>query len=76
MQPGDGHWSMPSMHRVAAPSTTLSGEYPATQSAASQPSHLYGWAHSLGCLAESHPIHLPSLHDGEESFFSRFGAIR
>ena len=25
VQPGDGHWSMPGMHRVAAPSTTLVG---------------------------------------------------
>ena len=25
VQPGDGHWSMPGMHRVAAPSATLSG---------------------------------------------------
>ena len=24
VQPGDGHWSTPGMHRVAAPSTTLS----------------------------------------------------
>ena len=24
VQPGDGHWFMPGMHRVAAPSTTLS----------------------------------------------------
>ena len=23
VQPGDGHWSMPGMHRVAAPSATL-----------------------------------------------------
>ena len=24
VQPGDGHWSTPGMHRVAAPSATLS----------------------------------------------------
>ena len=34
VQPGDGHRSMPGMHRVAAPSATLSrGEPSATQSA-------------------------------------------
>ena len=33
VQPGDGHWSMSGMHRVAAPSATLSrGEPSATQS--------------------------------------------
>ena len=49
MQPDDGHRSTPGMHRVAAPSTTLSrGEPSATQSAVPQPSHLYGWAYSLG----------------------------
>ena len=67
MQPGDGHWSM---HRVAAPSATLSrGEPSATQSAVPQPSHLYCGAYSLGGLAESHLIPLPSLHDGEGSSF-------
>ena len=44
-QPGDGHRSMPGMHRVATPSTTLSrGEPSATQSAIPQQSHLYGGA--------------------------------
>ena len=34
VQPGDGHWFTPGMHRVAAPSATLSrGEPSATQSA-------------------------------------------
>ena len=43
MQPGDGHWSMPDMHRVAAPSATLGGGEPsATHSAVPQPSHLFG----------------------------------
>ena len=70
MQPGDGHWSIPGMHRVAAPSATLSREEPsAIQSAVPQPSHLYGGAYSLGGSAESHPIPLPSLHDGEGSSF-------
>ena len=42
MQPGDGYQSMPGMHRVVAPSATLSrGEPSATQSAVPQLSHLY-----------------------------------
>ena len=70
VQPGDGHQSMPDMHRVDAPSTTLNrGEPSATQSAVPQPSHLYSGAYSLGGLAECHPIPLPSLHDGEGSYF-------
>ena len=69
-QPGDGHWPTPGMHRVAAPSTTLSrGEPYATQSAVSQPSHVYGGAYSFVGLAESHPIPPPSLHGGEGSSF-------
>ena len=40
-----------------------------TQSTVPQPSHLYGGAYSLGGSAESHPIPLPSLHDGEGSSF-------
>ena len=27
VQPGDGHWPIPCMHRVAAPSTVLSSNY-------------------------------------------------
>ena len=55
---------------MAAPSATLSrGEPSATQSAVPQPSHLYGRAYSLEGSAESHPIPLPSLHDGEGSSF-------
>ena len=70
VQPGDGHWSTPCMHRVAAPSATLSrGEPSATQSAVIQPSCLYGGAYSLGDSAESHPIPPPSLHDGEGLLF-------
>ena len=38
VQPGDGHWSIPSMHRVAAPSATLGRVEPsATHSALCQP---------------------------------------
>ena len=66
MQPGDDHWPTPGMHRVVAPSTTLSrGEPYATQSALPQPSHLYGGAYSFGGLAESHLIPLSSLHGGQ-----------
>ena len=71
VQPGNGHWPTPSMHRVAVPFTTLSrGEPSATQSAVPQPSHLYGGAYSFGSLAESHPIHPPSPHGGEGYSFS------
>ena len=70
MQPGDGHWSTPGMHRVAAPSATLGkGEPSATYSAVPHPSHLFGGAYSLGCSVESHLIPLPSLHGGEGSSF-------
>ena len=70
VQPDDGHWSMPGMHRMAAPSATFSrGEPSATQSAVPHPSHLYGGVYSLGGLIESHPIWLPSLHDREGSSF-------
>ena len=42
VQPGDGHWSMPGMHRVTAPSATLSrGSLLLLKSAIAQPSLLY-----------------------------------
>ena len=70
MQPDDGHWPTPGMHRVAAPSTTFSmGEPYATQSAVPQPPHLYGGVYSFGGLAVSHSISLPSMHGGEGSSF-------
>ena len=70
VQPGDGHWPTPGMHRVAVLSTTLSRREPyATQSAVPQSSHLYGGAYSFGNLAESYPIPPPSLHGGEGSSF-------
>ena len=70
VQPGDGHWSKPGMHRVAAPSITLSrGEPSAAQSTVPQPSHLHGGAYSFGSLAESRPILPPSLHGGRGLLF-------
>ena len=70
VQPGDGHWSTPGMHRVAAPSATLGRREPsATHSAVPQPSHLFGGAYSLGGSVESHLIPPPSLCDGEGSSF-------
>ena len=70
VQPGDGHWSMSGMHRVAAPSATLGrGEPSTTQLAVPQPPHLYGGAYSLGGSVRSHPIPPPSLHDGKGSSF-------
>ena len=56
-------------HRVAAPSTTLSGGALCYSVCCSQPSHLYGGAYSFGGLAESHLIPLPSLNGGEGSSF-------
>ena len=67
MQPGDGHWSTPGLHRVAAPSATLGRVEPsATHSAVPQP---FGGVYSLGGSIESHLIPLPSLCDGEGSSF-------
>ena len=70
VQPGDGHWPTPSMHRVAASSSALSRGsllllnllFP------SHPIYMVGHT-ALGGLAESHPIPLPSLHGGEGSSF-------
>ena len=67
VQPGDGHQSTPGMHRVAAPSAPLGRvEHSATHSAVSQP---IGGVYGHGVSIESHPIPLPSLHDGEGSSF-------
>ena len=67
VQPGDGQWPTPGMHRVAAPSGTLGrGEPSATHSAVPQP---IGGVYSLGGSIESHLIPLPSLCDGEGSSF-------
>ena len=74
VQPGDGHWSTPGLHWVAAPSATLGRVEPsATHSAVPQP---LGGVYGLGSSIESHPIPPPSLHDGEGSSFPRFGAIK
>ena len=49
VQPGDGHWPMPGMHRVAAPSTTLSmGSLMLLCVLFPQPCHLYGGHTALG----------------------------
>ena len=44
MQPGDGHWPTPGMHRVAAPSTTFSmGEpYDAPSAFPNHPIYMMG----------------------------------
>ena len=53
VQPGDGHWSTPGMHRVAAPSATLGRVEPsATHSAVPQ---LIGGVYSLGGLCRESP---------------------
>ena len=67
VQPGDGHWSTPGLHRVAAPFATLGRVEPsATHSAVPQP---IGGVCSLGGSVESHPIPPPSLHDGRGLLF-------
>ena len=67
VQPGDGHWSTPGMHRVAAPTATLGRVEPsATHSAVPQP---IGWVYSLGGSIVSHLIPPPLLHAGEGSSF-------
>ena len=67
VQPGDGHWSTPGMHRVAAPTATLGRVEPsASHSAVPQP--ICG-VYSIGGSLESHLIPLPSLHDGEGLLF-------
>ena len=73
VQPGDGHWPTPGMHRVAAPSVTLGrGEPSPTHSAMCQP---IGGVYSLGGFIESpDPSAFPTWWGGV--FFSRFGAIR
>ena len=56
----------PGLHQVAAPPATLGRVEPsATHSAVPQP---ISGVYSLGGSIESHPIPLPSLHDGEGSF--------
>ena len=67
VQPSDGHWSTPGMHRLGAPSATLGRREPsATHSVVPQP---FGGAYSLGGSIESNLIPLPSLCDGERSSF-------
>ena len=76
VQPGDGNWPTPGIHRVAAPSTALRmGEPSAMQTGVPQPSYLYGEAYSFRGLAESpDPSAFPAWWGGV--FFSRFGSIQ
>ena len=68
VQPGDGHQPTPGMHRVAAPSTTLSR---GSLMLCSQlfPSHPYGGAYSFGGLAGSHSIPLLPYMVGRDLLF-------
>ena len=68
MQPGDCHLPTLAMHRVVAPSTVLSrvSLMLLNQLFPSHPNYI--WAYNFGGLG-SHPIPLPSLHDGEGSSF-------
>ena len=69
MQPSNGHWPTPGIHRVAAPSNALSGGSLMLLNQLSPATPKYGGAYSLGGLADSHLIPPPSLHGGEESSF-------
>ena len=68
VQPDDGHQPTPGMHRVAAPSTTLSrGSLMLLHLLF--PSHpIYMVGHTALGMWQSHKISLPSLHGGEGSF--------
>ena len=67
VQPGGGQWCTPCLHQVAAPPATLGRVEPSAIHSAVP--HPLGGVYSLGGSIESHPIPLPSLHDGEGSSF-------
>ena len=69
VEPDDGHWSTPGMHRVAAPSIALSRGSLLLLSLLFPNYPIYGGAYSLGGLAEIHPIPPPSQHDGRGLLF-------
>ena len=62
VQPGDGYWSMPGMHRVAAPSATLSRGKPfATQLFPNHPIYMVGHT-ALGAQQRvTQSLYLPSV---------------
>ena len=69
VQPGDGHWSMLGMHRVAAPSATFSWGSLLLLSLLF-PSHpIYKVGHTALGTRQIHLIPLPFLHGGEGSSF-------
>ena len=67
MQPSDGHWSMPGMHSVAAPSATLRRGSLLLLSLLFPNHPIYMVGHTALGAWQSHPIPLPSLYDGEGS---------
>ena len=76
VQPGDGHWSTPGMHRVAAPSTTL-GRGILQLLSQLFPNHpIFMVGHTALGAQQSHLIPPPSLHDGEGSSFPGLVPIR
>ena len=72
MQPGDGHWPTPGMHRVSTSSTPLSrgSLMLLNQLFPSHPIYIVG--HTSLEAWQSHLIPLPSLHGGEGSSFPGF----
>ena len=69
VQPGDGHQPTPGMHRVAAPSTTLS-RGSLMLLLLLLPSHpIYMVGHTTLRAWQRHPIHSPALHSREQSSF-------
>ena len=69
MQPGDGHWPTPGMHRVAAPSTALLGGSLLLLSQMSSSHSNYMMGHTAFGTWQSLLTPLPSLHGGEASSF-------
>ena len=70
VQPGDGHWPTPRMHRLAVPYTTLS-RWSLMLLNLLFPNHpIYMVGHTaLGPWQRVTPIPQPSLHGGEGSYF-------
>ena len=65
VQAGNGHQPTPSMHRVAAPSTTLSRGSFCYSVCCSPAIPSIWWGIQLWGVGRSHPIPLPSLYGGE-----------
>ena len=67
--PCDGHWSTPGVHRVAAPSTTLSRGALCCSVCCTPAIPSIWWGIQLWGLGRELPNPLPSLHGGKGSSF-------